>query len=73
MSIEEDNILDKLDARISFLRKRIIHQHTKDVSNSPVESPTEDEETVSNAYVDKQEEIWVKIIYVYMQYQTYIG
>lgn len=60
LSIEEDNILDKLDARISFLRKRIIHQHTKDVSNSPVESPTEDEETVSNAYVDKQKEIWVK-------------
>lgn len=60
LSIEEDNILDKLDARISFLRKKIIHQHTKDVSNSPVESSTEDEETVSNAYVDKQEEIWVK-------------
>ena len=60
MSIEEDDILDKLDARISFLRKKIIHQHTKDVSNSPVESFTEDEETVSNAYVDKQEEIWVK-------------
>lgn len=60
MSIEEDDILDKLDARISFLRKKNIHQHTKDVFNSPVKSSAEDEETVSNAYVDKQEEIWVK-------------
>lgn len=60
MSIEEDNILDKLDARISFLRKKIIHQYTKDVFNSPVNSSAEDEETVSNAYVDEQEEIWVE-------------
>lgn len=58
LSIEEDNFLDKLDARISFLRKKIIHQHTKDIFDSPVKSSTEDEETVSNAYVDKQEEIW---------------
>lgn len=35
LSIEEDNILDKLDARISFLRKKIIHQYTKDSFNSP--------------------------------------
>lgn len=58
MSIEEDNILDKLDARISFLRKKIIHQHTKDVFNSPVKSSAEDEEIVSNAYVEEQEEKW---------------
>ena len=60
LSIEEDNILDKLDARISFLRKKIIHQHTKDVFNSPIKSSAEDEETVSNAYVEKQEEIWAE-------------
>lgn len=60
MSIEEDNILDKLDARISFLRKKIIHQYTKDVFNSPVNSSAEDEETVSNAYVDEQEDIWAE-------------
>lgn len=58
LSIEEDNILDKLDARISFLRKKIIHQHTKDVFNSPIKSSAEDEETVSNAYVEEQEEKW---------------
>lgn len=58
MSIEEDDILDKLDARISFLRKKNIHQHTKDVSNSPIKSSAEDEETVSNAYVEEQEEKW---------------
>lgn len=58
LSIEEDNILDKLDARISFLRKKIIHQYTKDVFNSPVKSSAEDEETVSNAYVEEQEEKW---------------
>lgn len=57
MSIEEDDILDKLDARISFLRKKIIHQYTKDV-NSPVKSSAEDEETVSNTYVEEQEEKW---------------
>lgn len=60
MSIEEDNILDKLDARISFLRKKNIHQHTKDVFNSPIKSSVEDEETVSNAYVKEQEEIWAE-------------
>lgn len=53
MSIEEDNILDKLDARISFLRKKIIHQYIKDVFNSPVKSSAEDEETVSNAHVEE--------------------
>ena len=58
MSIEEDDILDKLDARISFLRKKNIHQHTKDVFNSPVNSSAEDEEIVSNAYVEEQEEKW---------------
>ena len=58
MSIEEDDILDKLDARISFLRKKNIHQHTKDIFNSPVKSSAEDEETVSNAYVEEQEEKW---------------
>lgn len=58
MSIEEDNILDKLDARISFLRKKNIHQHTKDIFNSPVNSSAEDEETVSNAYVEEQKEKW---------------
>lgn len=60
LSIEEDNILDKLDARISFLRKKNIHQYTKDVFNSPIKSSAEDEETVSNAYVDRQEEIWTE-------------
>ena len=58
MSIEEDDILDKLDARISFLRKKIIHQHTKDVFNSPVNSSAEDEEIVSNAYVEEQETVF---------------
>lgn len=61
LSIEEDDILDKLDARISFLRKKNIHQHTKDVFNSPIKSSAEHEETVSNAYVEKQEEIWAEI------------
>lgn len=60
LSIKEVNILDKLNARISFLRKKNIHQHTKDVFNSPIKSSAEDEETVSNAYVDKQEEIWAE-------------
>ena len=60
MSIEEDNILDKLDARISFLRKKNIHQHTKDSFNSPVKSPAEDKETVSNAYVEEQEKNWAE-------------
>lgn len=64
MSIEEDNILDKLDARISFLRKKIIHQHTKDVFNSPIKSSAEDEETVSNAYVEDYEEKWT-IMYLH--------
>lgn len=64
MSIEEDNILDKLDARISFLRKKIIHQHTKDVFNSPIKSSAEDEETVSNAYVEDHEEKWT-IMYLH--------
>lgn len=58
MSIEEDDILDKLDARISFLRKKIIHQYTKDVFNSPIKSSAEDEETVSNAYMEDHEEKW---------------
>lgn len=71
MSIEEDNILDKLDARISFLRKKIIHQYTKDSFNSPAKSSAEDEETVSNAYVEEQEEKWT-IMHLYTYSTTNI-
>ena len=68
MSIEEDNILDKLDARISFLRKKIIHQWTKDVFNQSIKSQTtqeemntdshDEEEIVTNAYMEDHEEKW---------------
>lgn len=62
LSIEEDNILDKLDARISFLRKKIIHQYIKDVFNSPIKSSTKDEETVANSYT-LDELKWYKFWY----------
>lgn len=71
MSIEEDDILDKLDARISFLRKKIIHQYTKDVFNSPIKSSAEDEEIVTNSYVEKQKDIY-PIDYLYMYSATEI-
>lgn len=68
LSIEEDNILDKLDARISFLRKKIIHQHTKDVFNQSIKPHTtqeemntdshDEEEIVTNAYMEEHEEKW---------------
>ncbi len=74
MSIEEDNILDKLDARISFLRKKIIHQHTKDVFNQSIKTHAtqeekqeemntnshDEKEIVANPFVEKQEEIWAR-------------
>lgn len=71
MSIEEDDILDKLNARISFLRKKIIHQYTKDVFNSPIKSSAEDEEIVTNSYVEKQKDIY-PIDYLYMYSATEI-